>query len=62
MKHRIRVIQVYRLEREAVIEVEATSAFEAAELVGLGEVDLPPYRDPVWKESRSLENEETHPA
>lgn len=62
MKHAIRVIQTYRLEREAVIEVEAASPDEAAELVGIGEVDLPAFDDPVWKESRTLENEQCYSA
>ena len=60
MKHKIRVIQVYRVEREAVIEIEASSAHEAVELADIGEVDLPSYDDRVWKESRTLENEESY--
>jgi hypothetical protein len=58
----IKVVQIYRLEREAVIEVEASTAYDAAELVGIGEVALPSYDDPAWSEARTLESENCFPA
>jgi hypothetical protein len=61
MKQSIIVIQVFRLQREARFEVDAPSMEEALDLIDTGEIDLPPYDDPLWTESRSLENEQTIP-
>lgn len=62
MTHMIKVVQVYRLERETIIEVDASTAYDAAELVGIGEVALPSYDDPAWSEARTLESENCVPA
>lgn len=61
MKCFIKVVQVYRVERETIIEVEAASPHDAAEMIGIGEVGLPAFDDPVWTESRTLENETCFP-
>lgn len=53
---KVRITQVFRVERTSVIDVEATSHAEA---VGIQEEeDAPAYDDPRWVETRTLEYEE----
>ncbi|MDF0491478.1 hypothetical protein PX699_16875 [Sphingobium sp. H39-3-25] len=66
MKHRIKVVQVLRVEKSTIVEVDADSVTDAIEAIGLGKVDLPSASDDignVWAvECESLENEEYFPA
>lgn len=56
---KIRVIQVFRVETEIVMEVEAESQEHAVERVDLGEVDKPDHFQ--WKQDWNLLNEEVRP-
>ena len=62
MKHRIKVVQVLRVEKSTVVEVDAGSIAEAIEAISSGEIDLPSASDDpgnVWLlEHSSLMNEE----
>jgi hypothetical protein len=61
-KFRIKVIQVFQVETETVVEVEAPDGDTAFDMVADGSVDLPPADSPAWKvRSKSLENEEYEP-
>ena len=66
MKQRIKVVQVLRLEKSMIIEIDADSVEDAIEAISSGEVDLPSASDDVgnhWAVERdSLENEEYFPA
>lgn len=66
MKHRVKVVQVLRVAKSTIIEVDAESVTDAIEAIGLGEVDLPSASDDVgnvWVvEYETLENEEYFPA
>lgn len=56
---KIKVTQVLRKEREAVIEVEEASLEKALEAVGNGEYDLPSSDSPFWGVKReTVEHEE----
>lgn len=54
--HDIRVVQVFRVEREIVITVEAPDVGTAIETQS--ESDAPAFDDPRWRSSWTLENEE----
>ena len=59
--HKLRIVQVGRVEREIVIEVEAESVEDAVEKQQ--ESDAPPLDDPRWKLTvNELMNEEVTPA
>jgi hypothetical protein len=50
MKHWVKVIQTFRVEREIVVEVEAPTKREAVDLQEGS--DAPDYDDPRWKETK----------
>ncbi|WP_263588850.1 hypothetical protein [Sphingopyxis sp. GC21] len=54
--HDIRIIQVFRVEREIVVKVRAADAQAAIDLQS--ESDAPAFDDPGWRSSWTLENEE----
>ncbi len=56
----IKIIQVFRVEREIIVDVEAESEDDAVELQQ--EEDAPSVDDPGWKSPWTLENEEVYPA
>lgn len=58
--HRIRIAQVFRVEREILVDIEAASLFGAIELQSQG--DGPAFGDPRWESRWSLENEGVDPA
>lgn len=62
MKHRISIVQTFRLERRIVVEIEARDPDHACDLVSDGGIDVPAYDDPRWTEIRTLEHEESAPA
>ena len=58
MKIRIAIHQTYRGERTIVIDVEAASAAAACEALANGDIDIPAFDDPRWREAWSLEHED----
>lgn len=58
MKMRIAIHQTYRVERAIVIDVEATSTAAACEALANGDIGIPAFDDPRWREARSLEHED----
>lgn len=58
MKIRITIRQTYRVERAIVIEVEAASTPSACEALADGDIEIPAFDDPRWREARSLEHED----
>lgn len=66
MKHKVKMIQVLRVETSTIIEVEAETVEDAIEAIQTGEIDLPSASDDLrhcWTVDRSsLENEEYEPA
>lgn len=58
--HRIRIVQVFRVEREIVIDINAPDAKAAIEMQS--ENDAPAFDDPRWRSSWTLENEEVDAA
>lgn len=62
MNFKLRVIQVFRVERAIRIEVDAENEDTAIELATIGEIDLPDFDDPRWRTSWVLENEDVEPA
>jgi hypothetical protein len=55
-KFRVKIVQVFRVEREAIIEVEAATYDEALAKVDDGEVDKPEWS--AWKDDWQLQNED----
>lgn len=58
--HPVRIVQVFRVEREIVIDVEAASKDDAVEYQM--EEDAPPSSDPRWKSEWTLQSEDVLPA
>lgn len=58
--HNIVVTQVFRVERQVAIAVEAPTAEEAADMVDSGEVDKPEWS--AWRDDWVLQSEEVIPA
>lgn len=54
--HEIRVAQVFRVEREIVVSVEAADLQAAIDVQS--ENDAPAFDDPRWRSTWTLENEE----
>ncbi len=54
--HTIRIVQVFRVEREIIIAVDAPDLHTAIELQS--ENSAPPFDDPRWRSSHTLENEQ----
>lgn len=62
MKIKVRVTQVFRVEREILIEVDAEDELSAVEQVQSGETDIPAFDDPRWRTGWELQNEEAETA
>ena len=62
MKFKLKITQVYRVEREIVVDVEADDLESAIESVASGAVDTPDFKDPRWKDGWDLRNEDVAPA
>lgn len=58
MKVSLRVIQVFRVEREILIEVDAEDELAAVEQIQSGATDTPEFDDPRWRTSWDMQNEE----
>ncbi len=58
--HQIRIVQVYRVERAIIIDVEASSLAAAIDLQS--DADAPAFSDPRWRSAWSLENEDVEAA
>ena len=58
MKHRIRITQVYRVDKTITIEVEAESVERAQELVADGDYEAPCSSAAGWSDYWELNNEE----
>ncbi|AMK23247.1 hypothetical protein GG804_02000 [Sphingomonas histidinilytica] len=57
---KVRIVQIFRVEREVVMDVIAASEDEACELVDTGEADKPEWD--AWKDHWTLEGETAQPA
>lgn len=57
--HAIRVVQVYRVEREIVVSRDAPDMQSAID--GQCVDDAPAFDDPRWRETWTLENEQVEP-
>ncbi|QDC37225.1 hypothetical protein [Sphingobium fuliginis] len=57
MKHRIRVVQIFRVVRSIETDVEAATPDQALDLIDEGLADVPAFDDPGWSETRTLEHE-----
>ena len=57
MKHQIRINQAYHVERWAIVEVEAETVEDAAELIASGRLSGPGFDDPRWTSEWKLEGE-----
>ncbi|AOH85575.1 hypothetical protein AWL63_18180 [Sphingomonas panacis] len=57
---KIKVVQIFRVEREVIMDVMAASEETACELMDTGEVDKPDPR--AWKDHWTLESEMVEPA
>ena len=62
MKVKVRVTQVFRVEREILIDVDAEDEPAAVEQILNGETDTPAFGDPRWRTQWNLQNEEAEPA
>ncbi len=62
MKVKLRMTQVFRVERNIVMEVDAPDAPDAVERFYDGEIDTPNFNDPRWRTRWDLENEDVEPA
>lgn len=62
MKVMLRVTQVFRVEREILIEMDAEDELAAVEQVQSGETDIPEFDDPRWRTGWELQNEDVEPA
>jgi len=58
--HKVKIIQVFKVVREIVVDVDAESEFAAVDQQSIS--DAPDYADPRWTETRELMNEECEPA
>jgi hypothetical protein len=58
-KFNVRVRQVYRVEREIIVTIEADTPEEALEDQAANE--SPDFNHPDWRTGWELENEEVHP-
>ncbi len=56
-KYRLRITQIYKVERSIVVDVEAPTAEEARAKQD-EELSAPDYDSPLWFETRTLQNEE----
>jgi len=59
MKHKVRVIQVYQVEREITVEVEAPTLEEAIDIQMMSDA---PSEELDWRYEWRLQNEEVEPA
>lgn len=57
-RHRIRIVQVYRVERAIEIDVEADDLDWAIERMASGDEDMPHHDDPRWLSGWDLQNED----
>ncbi|SNS68808.1 hypothetical protein SAMN06295912_11286 [Sphingomonas laterariae] len=58
--YQLRIAQVFRVEREMVVAVEAADLQAAIDLQS--ESDAPAFDDPSWRSTWSLESEEVSSA
>jgi|GEM_PF-6251136 len=57
--HKVKIIQVFKVVREIIVEVDADNEFAAADQQSIS--DAPDYADPRWIETRDLMSEECEP-
>ena len=62
MKVKVRVTQVFRVEREILIDVDAGDRLAAVEQILSGETDIPEFDDPRWRTGWELQSEDAEPA
>lgn len=58
-QHKIRLTQVFRVERTMIVEAAGEDPFDAADTNALA--DSPGFDDPRWNETWSLQSEEVAP-
>ena len=58
--HDIRIVQVFRVEREIVVKVDAADLQAAIDLQS--ESEAPDFDDPRWRSSWTLQNEDVETA
>lgn len=54
--HQVRIVQVFRVEREIIVTVDAPDMQTAIDIQA--ENEAPGFDDPGWQSSWTLENEE----
>lgn len=57
--HKVRIVQVFRVEREIIVAVDAPDMQTAIDVQE--ESDAPGFDDPGWQSSWTLENEAVTP-
>lgn len=57
--HQVRIVQVYRVEREIIVTVDAPHMQTAIDIQA--ENEAPGFDDPGWRSSWTLENEAVTP-
>ncbi|MGD9713231.1 MAG: hypothetical protein AB7V46_14330 [Thermomicrobiales bacterium] len=66
MKQRVKIVQVFRVEKSTVVEIDADNIEDAIEAISSGEVDLPSATNDIGSiwivENSTLENEDCFPA
>lgn len=53
--HKVRIVQVFRVEREIVVSIEAADLQAAIDMQS--ECNAPAFDNPRWRSTWSLENE-----
>lgn len=65
MKQRVKIVQVFRVEKSTVVEVDADNIGDAIEAISSSEVDVPSASNDIasiWTvENSTLENEDYFP-
>lgn len=62
MKHRVRIMQVFKVFKSIVVEVEAADMASAVRLLSDGELTGPDFDHKDWEHTWDLQNEEVDPA
>lgn len=59
-QHKIRITQVFRVQRTMIVDAAGEDPFDATDNIALA--DSPGFDDPRWNDTWSLQSEEVAPA